>query len=245
MTETKSGQIVALGGGGFSMRAGYTALDHFILGLARREQSRVCFVPTASADSATYIAKFYRAFGNRCTATDLTLCDPPALPRQPARTTDLADFVAAQDVFYVGGGNTAHLLALWRLHGLDKLLREAWMRGAVLAGISAGMICWFDAGLTDSFGGLEALGNGLGLIAGSACPHYDGESERRGRYHDLIRSGFAGGYAADDDVALHFTGAELTDVVSERRGARAYRVERKGDEIVETPLAARLLEATS
>src|SRR5262245_65885697 len=112
MTETKPGQIVALGGGGFSMRAGYTAIDHFILGLARRERSRVCFVPTASADSATYITKFYRAFGNRCTSTDLPLCDPPALPRQPARTTDPAEFVSARDVFSADAGYTAPPLPL-------------------------------------------------------------------------------------------------------------------------------------
>jgi len=245
MAETATGHIVALGGGGFSMRGGYTALDDFILTLARRQQPRVCFIPTASADSATYIAKFYRAFSDRCLPTDLTLFDPPALPRQPPRTTDLADFVGAQDIFYVGGGNTAHLLALWRLHGLDRLLREAWMRGAVLAGISAGMICWFEAGVTDSFGGLEPLTDGLGLLAGSACPHYDGEPARRGRYHELIRSGLPAGYAADDDAALHFTGTTLTEVVSERPDAAGYRVERDEDEIVERRLPVRLLTVAS
>jgi peptidase E len=174
-------------------------------------------------------------------ATDLTLHDAPALPRLPARTSDLADFVAEQDVFFVGGGNTAHLLALWRLHGLDQLLRDAWTRGAVLSGISAGMICWFQAGLTDSFGGLEPLNDGLGLIAGSGCPHYDGETERRRRYHEIIMAGFPAGYAADDDVALHFSGATLTEVITERQGATAYRVERDGNDIVETRLSARLV----
>lgn len=242
MPETVAGHIVALGGGGFSMRGRYTALDDFILTLAGRPRPRVCFVPTASADSALYIAKFYRAFSDRCVPTDLTLFDPPALPRQPPRTSDLADFVGVQDVFYVGGGNTAHLLALWRLHGLDRLLREAWMRGAVLAGISAGMICWFQAGLTDSFGGLEPLTDGLGLLAGSACPHYDGESDRRERYHELIGAGLPAGYAADDDAALHFSGTALTEVVSDRPDAAAYRVERERDGIVETRLPARVLD---
>jgi peptidase E len=241
MAETVAGHIVALGGGGFSMKGGYTALDDFILTLARRERPRVCFIPTASADSAQYITRFYRAFSDRCVATDLTLFDPPALPRQPPLTSDLADFTGAQHVFYVGGGNTAHLLALWRLHGLDRLLREAWIGGAVLAGISAGMICWFEAGVTDSFGGLEPLADGLGLLAGSACPHYDGEADRRRRYHDLVRAGLPAGYAADDDAALHFTGTELTEVVSDRADASGYRVERDGDEIVETRLPARLL----
>ena len=241
MTEVASGHIVALGGGGFSMRAEYTALDDFIVSLARRQRPRVCFIPTASADSPYYITRFYRALSDRCVPTDLTLFDPPALPRRPPLTSDLADFVGSQDVFYVGGGNTAHLLAIWRLHGLDRLLREAWMRGAVLAGISAGMICWFQAGVTDSFGGLEPLTDGLGLLAGSACPHYDGEAERRGRYHQLVSTGLPGGYAADDDAALHFTGRALTEVVSERAGATAYRVDREGDEVVETRLPARLL----
>lgn len=149
-------------------------LDDFVLSLSRRKRPRVCFIPTASADSALYIAKFYRAFARRCEATDLTLFDPPALPRQPPRTSDLPDFVAHQDIFYVGGGNTAHLLATWRVHGLDKLLRRAWRAGAVLAGISAGMLCWFEDGLTDSFGELQPLNDGLGYIKGSACPHYDG-----------------------------------------------------------------------
>ena len=241
MAEAGPGHIVALGGGGFSMKGGYTALDDFILSLARRPRPRVCFVPTASGDSALYIARFYRAFSDRCVPTDLTLNDAPALPRQPPRTADLADFVAGQDVFYVGGGNTAHLLALWRLHGLDRLLGEAWMGGAVLAGISAGMICWFEAGLTDSFGGLEPLTDGLGLLSGSACPHYDGETARRGRYHEVIRAGLPAGYAADDDAALHFTGTDLTEVVSDRPDAAGYRVERDGDEVVETRLPARLL----
>ena len=239
--DASVGHIVALGGGGFSTKPGFTALDEFVLSLARQERPRVCFIPTASSDSATYIARFYRAFSDRCVPTDLTLSDPPALPRQPSRTADLADFVGGQDVFYVGGGNTAHLLALWKLHGLDVLLRDAWRRGAVLAGISAGMICWFEAGLTDSFGGLEPLTGGLGLVAGSACPHYDGEPGRREAYRELIRTGFPAGYAAEDDVALHFRGSSLADVVTDRAGAVAYRVERGVDSIVETRLPARVL----
>ena len=239
--DSPAGHIVALGGGGFSMKPGFTALDEFVLSLAGRERPRVCFIPTASADSANYITRFYRAFSDRCIPTDLTLWDPPALPRQPPRTADLAGFVGAQDVFYVGGGNTAHLLALWRLHGLDALLLDAWKRGAVLAGISAGMICWFEAGLTDSFGGLEPLTGGLGLIQGSACPHYDGEPGRREAYRELIRTGFPSGYAAEDDVALHFRGSSLVDVVTDREGAAAYRVERGAQGIVETRLPGRLL----
>src|SRR5687767_8451201 len=167
MTSDAAGHIVALGGGGFSMEPENTLLDDFILSLARRKPARICFIPTASADSANYIVKFYRAFTGRAVPVDLTLFDAPSLPRVPARTADLAAFVAEQDVFYVGGGSTANMLAIWRTHGLDELLRNAWRRGAVMSGISAGMLCWFEGGLTDSFGGIEPLHDGLGLIPGS------------------------------------------------------------------------------
>ena len=140
------GHIVALGGGGFSMEPDNPLLDSFILSLSVRQPAKVCFVPPASADSAAYIAKFYRAFSGCAIPTDLTLFDPTSLPRQPARTSDLADFVSAQDIIYVGGGNTANLLAMWRAHGLDKLLHDAWSGGAILCGVSAGMICWFQGG---------------------------------------------------------------------------------------------------
>lgn len=234
------GHIVAMGGGGFSMEPGNPLLDDFILGLSRRRPARVCFVPTASADAPTYIVKFYRAFAERCVPTDLTLWDSPSLARQPAQTSDLAAFVAEQDVIYVGGGSTANLLVLWRRHGLDELLRDAWSRGAVLAGVSAGMLCWFKGGVTDSFGGLEPLDDGLGLIDATACPHYDGDLDRRPAYHRAIAGGMQSGYAADDGAALHFCGSNLVEVVSSRPEAGAYRVE-PGEGVVETPLPVRFL----
>jgi len=216
-------------------------LDDFILSLANRQPAKVCFVPTASADSAMYIVRFYRAFSERATPTDLTTFDPSGLPRHPARTADLASFIADQDIFYVGGGNTANLLAIWRAHGLDKLVRDAWMNGAVLCGVSAGMICWFQGGVTDSYGGLAAIKDGLGFIDGTACPHYDGEEMRRPAYHRFIREGLDGGYAADDGVALHFRGAELAQVVSSRAGAAAYRVEVVDGHVAEKRLDTRFL----
>jgi peptidase E len=239
--RAKPGQIVALGGGGFSMEPENPLLDDFVLSLPRRKRPRVCFIPTASADSSMYIARFYRAFATRCHATDLTLFDPPGLPRQPPRSADLAAFVAQQDIFYVGGGNTAHLLAIWRAHGLDGLLRRAWRDGAVLTGISAGMLCWFEAGLTDSFGGLHRLNDGLGFIRGSACPHYDGEPERREAYRQIIASGAPPGYAVEDGVALHFVGRRLREVVSSRPNAAAYRVALRGSNVIEKRLPVRYL----
>jgi peptidase E len=161
-----SGAIVAMGGGGFSEEPGNPLLDRFALGLARRARPRVCFVATASGDAEGYVARFYRAFAeHECRPSDLGLFD--------RRVSDLRRFVLEQDVVYVGGGNTASLLAVWRAHGLDAILREALDAGAVLCGVSAGMNCWFQASTTDSFGAeIEPLHDGLGFVAGSACPHY-------------------------------------------------------------------------
>jgi peptidase E len=237
------GHIVAMGGGGFSMEPDNPLLDDFVLSLAGRKRPRVCFIPTASADSATYVAKFYRAFASRCAATDLTLFDAPSLPRQPPQTSGLAAFVEKQDVFYVGGGNTAHMLAMWRVHGLDELLRKAWKGGAVLAGISAGMICWFENGLTDSFGGYHPLNDGLGFVRGSACPHYDGEPERPEAFRRMISRGAPTGYAAEDGVAFHFVGSKLQEAVSSRPDARAYRVVKRNGKVMEQPLDVRYLGA--
>jgi dipeptidase E len=239
------GHIVALGGGGFPTEPDNPLLDDFILSLASTKLPKVCFVPTASADTAPYLVRFYRAFSGRALATDLTIFDTPALPRRPSNTSDIAGFVSQQDIIYVGGGNTANLLAIWRTHGLDKILRDAWVNGAILCGRSAGMICWFQDGLTDSFGKLAPLRDGLGFIVGSACPHYDGEKERRSAYHEAIAAGLPGGYAADDGVGLHFQGADLVDIVSSRQGSTAYRVELVGGLIEETRLEARYLGSSN
>jgi dipeptidase E len=243
MRAPPAGQIVAMGGGSFSKEPISFLLDEFVLSLARTTPARVCFLPTASGESTAYIAQFYRAFSGRCIPTDLTLADSPVLPRRPASTRELEAFVAQQDVFYVGGGSTLHLLALWRAHGLDRLLRAAWKAGAILAGTSAGMNCWFEASLTDSFGGLEALHDGLGFLRGSACPHYDAEVNRRPKLHAALLNGFPSGYAADDAAALHFVGDDLVEAVASRPQARAYRLEAHEGEVVEAALPTRFLGA--
>jgi len=237
------GHIVAMGGGGFSMETQNRLLDDFILSLSPRQPARVCFVPTASADSATYLVNFYRAFSGRAIATDLTLFEAPSLTRRPANTSEIGAYLAEQDVIYVGGGNTANLLAMWRVHDLDQHLREAWNRGAVLCGVSAGMLCWFRGGVTDSFGALDALHDGLGFLDATACPHYDGEAQRRPTYHRLIREGFPAGYAADDYAALHFQGTEFIEAISSQPQAAAYRVELVNGEVRETRLPTRYLGA--
>lgn len=228
-------QIIGMGGGGFLMEPENPLLDQYILAQTGRTRPRVCFVPTASGDSENAIERFYTAFRKiESVPTHLSLFKPPL--------GDLGAFVAEQDVLYVGGGNTKNLIALWREWGLDRIVREAWMRGTVLCGVSAGSICWFEQGVTDSItGSLTAL-SCLGLLPGSHCPHYDGESERRPAYHRLLTEGkLRDGYAADDGAALHFVGDRLEAVVSSRPAARGYRVSLVEGRPVETPLATRYL----
>jgi dipeptidase E len=233
-------RVVAMGGGGFSMEPENPLLDRFVLTLARTQSPRVCFVPTASGDAEGYLARFYRAFaGLDCRPADLGLFE--------RTVADLESFVLAQDIIYVGGGNTANLLAVWRTHGLDRILRRAWEEGVVLCGVSAGMNCWFEASVTDSFGGgrLAPLRDGLGLLPGSACPHYDGEAQRRPTFTSLVAGGkLPDGWAADDGAALVFAGPELVEVVASRPRARGYRVRRMPDgEAGEQVLPARYLGA--
>lgn len=233
--------LVALGGGGFSMEPDNPLLDDFILSLARKERPRVLFVPTASGDSAGYSVRFYRAFTQKpCTPCDLNTGSVP-LDRNPKTRAELRDFVLGHDVVYVGGGSVANLLALWRMHGLDAILRDAWHEGVVLAGVSAGMNCWFEACITDSFGGLEPLRDGLGLLHGSACPHYDGEPGRRPAFHAAIAAGLPSGFAADDGAALHFRDDALHEVVASRMNARGYTVALRDGQVVEETLVTRYL----
>ena len=241
---SEAGHIVAMGGGGFSMEPENPLLDDFVLSLAQRDPARVCFVPTASADSSAYSLNFYRAFSGRAITSDLTLFGSPVSPRNPPRTSELGDFVASQDIIYVGGGNTANLLAIWRAQGLDEILRSAYQRGAILCGVSAGMICWFEAGITDSFGDLAVLPDGLGLLQGSACPHYDGEPGRPDAYRRAIEAGLMDGYAADDGAALHFRGTELVGAVSSRPDASAYHVEATDGGVREIPIETQFLGAS-
>jgi len=151
---------------------------------------------------------------------------------------DLREQALASNAILVCGGNTANMLAIWRVYGFDRVLREAWEAGVVLCGWSAGMICWFEAGVTDSFGPqLEGMRDGLAFLPGSACPHYDGEELRRPVYQRLVEDGFPPGIAADDPVGLHYRGTELAETVTGHEGTTAYRVEPGS----ETALEARLL----
>jgi len=210
-------------------------LDRYVLAQSAKPDPVVCFVPTASGDSEGYIARFYEAFSKLpCRPSHLSLFRPPP---------DLAEFVAGCDIIYVGGGNTRNMLAIWREWGLDLLVRKAWESGTVLCGVSAGAICWFGRGLTDSAGPLAPM-KCLGFLPGSCTPHYDGEISRRPSCHAFLKQGaLPAGYALDDGAALHFTGAEVTAIVTSRPGARAFHVRCENGDVTEEALKTRFLGA--
>jgi dipeptidase E len=220
-------RIVACGG----QQLLYPALTSYLLGLSRRPRPKVLFVGTASGDDALYRLTFYQAFaGVDCEPTHLALFD--------RTVADIDAHVRSQDVVIVGGGNTANMLAIWRLHGVEHALRTAYRDGTVLSGWSAGCLCWFEGGITDSFTpDLGALRDGLGILAGSACPHYDSQAARRPVYAREIAAGLSPGIALEDGVAARYDDERLVEVVSARAEGRAFAVDAKG----ERPLGVRTL----
>jgi dipeptidase E len=217
------GTIVAMGG----MKP---ELLHFAVSLTDVERPRVAVLPTAQGDGDWGVMRMYELLmGTRAEVEAVRLFGIPEHPRER---------IAAADCILVPGGNTANMLAVWRVHGVDDELRAAWERGGVLGGWSAGANCWFQDSVTDSFGiGLRALEDGLGFLSGSFCPHFDGEAERRPTYARLVSEGMPGGLGCDDAAAVVYEGAELREVVAVEEGATAYRIERDSEE----PLEARLL----
>lgn len=220
-------QIIAMGGGGFSMEPENLLLDKYILDQAKKDLPKVCFVPTASGDQTNYIERFYKAFNSLpCQPSHLSLFEP--------EFTDLESYILKQDVIYVGGGNTRNMLVLWKEWGLDRYLEKAYKNGVILAGLSAGSICWFEEGLTDPLNAPLYKLDCLGFLKGSNCPHYDGENKRKPSYHQLISEGkIKEGYAADDGVALHFINETLSSSVSSRAKAKAYFVKCIESEMIE------------
>ncbi len=231
----KAPQIVALGGGGFSMEKDGSLLDDYVLSLIDATRPRVCFLPTASGDADHYIVRFYRRFAAGCEASHVSLF------RRDQGTggveDDLATHLLAQDLIYVGGGNVVSMLGAWRAHGLDAVLRKAWRKGVVLCGPSAGSLCWFEQALS-AFHGAPRPVRGLGLLPYSNCVHYDAEPERRAEYHRFVAHGGCPGFAVEDGVALHFRGTRLERVVSSRPGCAAYQVQPRGRGVRETRLEA-------
>jgi dipeptidase E len=230
-------QIVAFGGGGFSMEWGNTLLDDHVLALTGAERPRVCFLPTASGDADHYVVRFYRAFSApRCEPSHISLF------RRETGVGDPRAHVLAQDLIYVGGGSLVSLLGTWRAHGFDALLREAWRAGVVLCGGSAGSLCWFAQAVSAFHEGPPTRVDGLGLLPWSNAVHYNDETGRNGAFRAAVADGFPPGFGVDDGAALHFVGIELAGVVSSRPGARAVYVCRDADgEPAERELPVRYL----
>ncbi|HEV3095217.1 MAG TPA: peptidase E [Solirubrobacteraceae bacterium] len=230
--------ILAMGGGGFTMEPTNPLLDDYLLTLSGAEEPRILFLPTASGDTNAQINAFYARYGGRaCTPRHLSLF------RIDELDGPLEDTVLEQDIVYVGGGSMRNLLAIWRAHELDRILVDAWRRGIVMAGLSAGAMCWFQGGVTRSGGTPEPLA-GLGLLPGSLTVHADGEPERLPVWLACVRSGtLPGGWAADDGVGLLLRGTRLERVVSSRPGAGAQRVDAVEGELVRTRIEPDMLGA--
>ena len=225
----KPRQIIAIGGGGFYRDSENLELEKYVIRQANAESPRVAFVPTASGEPDHYVASFYSAF--------LKLGCRPSVLTFFKRTPELRSFLLNQDVIFVGGGNTKTMLAVWRDWGVAEILREAWESGVVLTGVSAGAICWFEQGLTDSFSDALRPLDCLGFLPGSCCPHYDGEPQRRPSLHRLLASGeIAAGVAIEDWTGVHFRGTEIHRVVASKVGARAYSMRVAHGSVQEVPL---------
>jgi dipeptidase E len=214
-------QIIGLGGGGFTMEPNNPLLDLYILAAANKERPKICFLPTASADNEHLIGFFHQVFDSYpCEPTYLTVFNP--------NVPDMEELLLSSDIIYVGGGNTKSMLGLWRTWGIDKILKKAYDKGIILAGVSAGFVCWFEECITDSIPGKFTTMSCLGLLPGSGCPHYDGQPGRPEAYHALLAGGeVSNGYAVDDGVGLHFIDGKLHKVISSRNNANAYHVYRE------------------
>ena len=238
----KSKHIIA-GSAGFIQRQGVTQLGPVIrygLNITGKSIPKLCFLGTAGGDAAEWTASFYTA----CMGSDVSPSHVILFPMPNVH--DVRKHLLEQDMIWVGGGSVANLLAVWRVHGLDEILREAWENGIVLGGISAGSICWHTGGTTDSFGvELRPVTNGLGFLPYSNGVHYDSEERRRPLFQQLIADGTLGkGYATDDGVALHYRGRKLHKVIADTKDKYAYQVMRTGaGGVKETRLEAELLSS--
>ena len=209
------GEIIAIGGGGFGRNPNSTIIEQYILDQSSQSKPKICFIPTASAEDKSYIVNFYKAFSKlNCQATHLNFFE---------RTPNLRSIINKQDIIYVGGGNTKSMLAVWKEWKLDVLLEKFYKKGKILCGVSAGSICWFEKGITDSWASNLSVLDCLGLIKGNNCPHYDGEKDRRPTVHKFIEdSKIDGCYASDDGAAIHFKNGEIYKSVSFYRNANSY-----------------------
>jgi dipeptidase E len=228
-------QILAIGGAAIPENLDNLLLIQYFLSLTNKKKPRVCFIGAAHGDADAGRLRFYAGFSQFD-------CKPTHLPLFARTPRDLESFVLEHDAIYVGGGNTRSLLAVWREWQLDVYLRRAYERGIVLGGASAGSICWFEQGVTDSIAGPLTALNCLGFLPGSNCPHYDSEPLRRPTYRKLVAGGkILEGVAADDGAALHYVDGKLLRAVASKPRAKAYRVTRAGKRALEKVLPTRYL----
>jgi len=236
-------RILAIGGGGFMMEEGPSPVDEYLLRLASRDRPRICFLPTASGDEHEIINKFYAAFpSSRCEPSHLAFFRNPAPGAVPL--AGFEDHLLSCDIVFVGGGNTKSALAVWRGWGLDVVLKKALASGVVLSGMSAGAMCWFQQGLTDSFWGAEYRPLPcLGFLAGGCGVHYSSDAKRRPTLHAAIEAtAILPSIAIDDYAAVLYSGGKLSKVVSWREGSTAYDVFLKDGSVVEQAHQAQTLK---
>ena len=221
--------IIAIGGGGFGRNPNKPIIEEYILNLSNKKKPTVTFFPTASAEDSNYIVNFYTAFGKlNCKAQHISLFK---------KTPNLKSIIAESDIIYIGGGNTKSMLAVFREWNLDKLIINAYKKGKVLAGVSAGAICWFEKGITDSWaGGLKVL-DCMGVLKGNCCPHYDGEANRKPSVEKILKNKeLENCLCIEDGAAVHYENEILKTSISFYKGKNTYQVSYKKDGLIEKPL---------
>jgi len=228
------GDIIAIGGGGFGRNPNQLIIEKYIVDQSQSVKPNVCFIPTASAEDKAYTVNFYMAFSKlNCTPTHINFFQ---------RTPRIDSIINKQNIIYVGGGNTKSMLAVWREWKLDKLLRKAYNRGAILCGVSAGAICWFEKGITDSWESNLNIMDCMGFVAGCCCPHYDGEADRKSSVEKFVMDARIDScYALDDGAALHYKNGNFFSSVSFYKGAHAYKVKVKNGTVYHQTLKGKNL----
>ena len=221
-------QIIAIGGGGFGRSPGEGVIEKYILSQSDKEKPNICFIPTATGDNEAYKVNYYSTFSKlNCSPVHLDFFK---------RTPDLEELIKQQDVIFVGGGNTKSMLAVWKDWGLDLILKEAYERGVIMCGVSAGAICWFEEGITDSWSEELKVMDCLGFVKGVCCPHYDEEPQRRPSLSKFLTEGVMQScYAVDGGCALHIENEQEYKAVVFAKDKNAYCVDLENNEVKEEP----------
>ena len=223
-------QIIAIGGGGFGRHPGVGTIEKYILQQSDKEKPNICFIPTATGDSDSYKVSYYATLSKlNCNPTHLDFFK---------RTPNLEELIKNQDIIFVGGGNTKSMLSVWKEWGLDTILKKAYLEGTIMSGVSAGAICWFEKGVTDSWADELNVMECLSFTKGNCCPHYDEESDRKPSLSQFIKEDLLRDcYAIDGGCALHIKNDELYKAVSFMDDKNSFFVKKENGEIKEEPLS--------